>query len=103
MELELFQELALLQTLDLASGIVFIINAYDGTSETLWQDIGIPHKLEPTNALIIYFGVGVIFYRERGKVLAPTSFAMVSKKTEEECSQKLNERMHALIGTREED
>ena len=36
-------------------------------------------------------------------MLAPTSFAMVSKKTEEECSQELNERMHALIGTREED
>jgi hypothetical protein len=26
-------------------------------------------------------------------VLAPTSFAMASKKTEEECSQELNERM----------
>ena len=38
-------------------------------------------------ALIIYFRVGDILYREMGKVLAPTSFAMASKKTEEECSQ----------------
>ena len=30
---------------------------------------------------------------ERGEVLAPTSFAMASKKIEEDCSQELNERM----------
>ena len=31
-------------------------------------------------------------------MLTRASFAMVSKKTEEECSQELNERMHVLIG-----
>ena len=54
-------------------------------------------------ALIIYFRVGDILYREMEKVLAPTSFAMALKKTEEECSQELNKRMNALIGYCEED
>ena len=36
-------------------------------------------------------------------MFAPALFAMVLKKTEEECSQELNERMHVLIGHREED
>ena len=36
-------------------------------------------------------------------MLAPASFAMASKRTEEECSQELNERMHVLIGYLEED
>ena len=36
-------------------------------------------------------------------MLAPASFAMALKKTEEECTQELNKRMHALIGYREED
>ena len=38
-----------------------------------------------------------------GKVLAPVSFAMALKKTEEECSQELNKRTHTLIGYCEED
>ena len=36
-------------------------------------------------------------------MLTPASFAMASKKIEEECSQELNERMHGLIGYHEED
>ena len=36
-------------------------------------------------------------------MLAPASYAMVSKKIEEACSQELNERMLALVGYREED
>ena len=38
-----------------------------------------------------------------GKVLAPVSFGMALKKTEEECSQELNKRTHTLIGYCEED
>ena len=33
----------------------------------------------------------------------PTSSAVASKKIEEECSQELNGRMHALVGNCEED
>ena len=36
-------------------------------------------------------------------MLAPASFAMAWKETEEEYSQELNERMHTLIGYSEED
>ena len=55
--------------------------------------------------LMIQFRVGVYpIERERGKVLAPASFAiMASKKSKEECSQEQNERMHALVAYREED
>ena len=38
-----------------------------------------------------------------GRCWQPTSFAMALKKTKEECSQELNERMHALVGYHEED
>ena len=41
--------------------------------------------------------VGGISYRPRGKVLAPASFAISSNKTEEDCSQELNERMHRML------
>ena len=70
---------------------------------TLWWDTKVPHKLEPYNAFIICFRVGGFSYIERGKVLAPASFAMALTKTEEEGSQKLNERMHALINYHEKD
>jgi hypothetical protein len=59
----------------------------------LMADIDVSHNLEPKYALIVFLRVRGISYTERGKVLAPASFAMVSKKTEEECCQKLNERM----------
>ena len=36
-------------------------------------------------------------------MLAPASFAMASKKSEEECSQELSERMHTLVGYRHDD
>ena len=36
-------------------------------------------------------------------MLAHAWCAIVSKETKEECSQDLNERMHALIGYHEED
>ena len=36
-------------------------------------------------------------------MLAPTSFAMDSKETKEECSEELNERMHTHIGYHEKE
>lgn len=36
-------------------------------------------------------------------MLVPASFAMASKKTNEECNQELNKRMHTLVGYHEDD